>query len=227
MVLTPRFTLSQTTTHVTIIINLPYIRVSSSETIIDGTLFSFWCAPYLLKLTFPSNLVDGDSEGTEAKAVYNPDLDNGTLTVNILKDEEGEWPDLALSSLLIKPKLPAGSGRIEVVDSTLDEEGGETVPVRELEGCPPPPPGGPAANDDGYGFGLVHAGVFAGLRGDLQASIFPVNCDAVGAVERRRLRREEELRKWDKGRYQAGWFDEAGEFEPLREEGGGDEVVSR
>ena len=227
MVLTPKFSLSQTSTHVIVVINLPYIRVSSSETVIDGKVFSFWCAPYLLKLTFPSNLLDGDEEGSEAKAIYDPDLDNGTLTVTILKEEEGEWPDLALSSLLIKPKLPPGVGRIEVVSETLSEEGGETVPVRDLESASaPPPPPSRLGDAEGYGFALSHSGVFAGLRGDLQASVFPVDCDTVGPAERRRLRKEEERQNWDKGRYQAGWFDEAEEFEPLREEGG-DEVVSR
>ena len=43
MVLTPQFTLTQTLTHLTVTIRLPYIRVGDAETIIDGESFTFFC----------------------------------------------------------------------------------------------------------------------------------------------------------------------------------------
>ncbi|GMI28011.1 hypothetical protein TeGR_g8809 [Tetraparma gracilis] len=115
----PNFSLSQTPTHLTISISLPYIRVSAAETLVDGAAFHFSCAPYLLKLTFPGPLVD--DEENPAHATYDPNDDRGTLTVTLLKREPGDFEDLDLTTRLLQPRreaptrAAAGPPLIEVV----------------------------------------------------------------------------------------------------------------
>jgi protein SHQ1 len=121
----PRHSLSQTDTHLTVTLNLPFIRISAAETHIDGTSFSFSCKPYLLKLILPGRLIEDEAE--PISAVYDHNVDNGTLTLTIKKIDEGEWPDLDLTSKLLMPRnsVPtAGKVKvsapplIEVIDST-------------------------------------------------------------------------------------------------------------
>eukprot|EP00981_Chlorochromonas_danica_P005367 scaffold1088_cov177-Ochromonas_danica.AAC.3 len=66
MPITPKFKLSQDDIYVTITIHVPYIRITNAELEVDGCDFSFFCNPYLLKLTFPGEFADevvGDSDG--------------------------------------------------------------------------------------------------------------------------------------------------------------------
>ncbi len=116
MPITPRFHLSQTTTHLIITIHIPHIRVSAStlEIIVDKDEFHFYSSPYLLHLNFNNsnnnnnndnrNLVDDESICKEAKAIYDPSKENGTLVVNIWKEEEGTWDDLDLLGRLMMNK---------------------------------------------------------------------------------------------------------------------------
>jgi protein SHQ1 len=65
----PRFKLTQDDDWLYVEVNVPYVRVSEMDFRILGCEFSFYCKPYLLKLTFPHPLVDDD----RAKAVYDVD----------------------------------------------------------------------------------------------------------------------------------------------------------
>ena len=62
----PIFTTSQDDAMVYITINVPYVRVSEMEFYVDQHQFTFYCKPYLLKLTFPHVVLDDD----RTKAVY-------------------------------------------------------------------------------------------------------------------------------------------------------------
>lgn len=46
---TPRFKVSQTDVDVVVVIKVPHVRVGGAETHVDGTEFSFYCKPYLLR----------------------------------------------------------------------------------------------------------------------------------------------------------------------------------
>ncbi|CAM9306747.1 unnamed protein product, partial [Ectocarpus fasciculatus] len=76
---TPRFKVSQTDLAVVVCIKVPHIRVGSAETHVDGTEFSFYCKPYLLRLTLPYE-VGGDDDDGSCKAVYDPTDESGTIT---------------------------------------------------------------------------------------------------------------------------------------------------
>lgn len=99
MVLVPSFTIEQTETHVILHIRVPYVKISMAELLIEGTDFSFYCKPYLLKLTFPHEVL---SESDLSSAKYDPDDNNGTLTVMLCKQESGlHFPDLDILSKLL------------------------------------------------------------------------------------------------------------------------------
>lgn len=68
MPVTPQFSADQNDEFIIVSVRVPYVRVSDAEIDIDGPNLSFWCKPYLLKLTFPFKLIDDD----RAKAVYDP-----------------------------------------------------------------------------------------------------------------------------------------------------------
>ena len=90
------------------------------EFVIDSCDFSFYCNPYLLKLTFPYACIDDE----RAKAVYDVDKvemviffdyqNNGTVYVHIPKVEKGQFfPDMDLLSTILQkptpmPTLPKG-----------------------------------------------------------------------------------------------------------------------
>jgi hypothetical protein len=97
---TPRFTLSQDDEFVVASIHTPYVRVKDMEFTIEDNVFLFYCKPYFLRLTFSHKLLEDE----RAKAVYDIDKDNGTITCHLPKENVGEFfEDLDLVSKLLKP----------------------------------------------------------------------------------------------------------------------------
>ena len=101
MPVTPEFKIRQDNEFVYIDIHVPYVRVSDMDFTIDGTLFSFYCKPYLLKLNFPGNLVDDD----RARATYDIENRNGTITCYVPKETAEFFPDLDLITKLLSVSL--------------------------------------------------------------------------------------------------------------------------
>ena len=89
MPVTPRFTVSQDADFIFVRIRVPYVRISATEMLVENDVFSFYCKPYLLKLSFPCPLVSVEGDGTEAddesgfKGTYDPDDDHGTITAHL------------------------------------------------------------------------------------------------------------------------------------------------
>ena len=106
MPLTPRFTLSQTPTHVTLTVSLPHVRVGSASVSARGSSVSLACRPYLLRLSLPGEVRDydldwgGGVEEGEGRAAF--DAGAGSLEVRLAKREPGrEFDNLALVSSLV------------------------------------------------------------------------------------------------------------------------------
>ncbi|KAL7524463.1 hypothetical protein ACHAXR_002041, partial [Thalassiosira sp. AJA248-18] len=72
MPITPRYNLTQTSTHVHIEVSIPHVRVSTSTldlVIVDGTELHLYAPPtYLLKLTLPGRVLDEDAVETSLAA---------------------------------------------------------------------------------------------------------------------------------------------------------------
>ena len=100
MPLTPSFTIHQDEQYVYVVIKVPFIRVKETEILTDGVDFTFYCKPFLLKLSFPHELEDCDDE--RCRAVYDPNVENGIITAHLAKKEKGcYFPDLDLTTRLL------------------------------------------------------------------------------------------------------------------------------
>lgn len=131
MPLRPRFSVSQDDEYVLVRAVVPHVRVGDAEVDIDGARLSLWCAPYLLKLQLPGELVDDE----RARATYDPAAGGGTLTVFAPKAVRGQhFPDLDLTSRLIAPPpvWPAREGCTEE-DSGGGVEGLPEALLRRLD----------------------------------------------------------------------------------------------
>jgi len=100
--LIPKFEITQTDEDIILTIQVPHIKVSESELIVeDGTKVSFFCKPYLLKLNLPRRVLEDD----KCSAKYDPLDRNGVIIATLPKLERGEvFPNLEFpSALLIQP----------------------------------------------------------------------------------------------------------------------------
>ncbi|KAG8998689.1 hypothetical protein FRB94_004655 [Tulasnella sp. JGI-2019a] len=99
MMLTPKFSCSQTGLSVIISLYVPSIRASEVEIHVEGSLFSIHINPYFLRLHLPGNVLEDD----ESSAKYDPG--SGYLIVTLTKEHKGEdFRDLdMLAKLLVPP----------------------------------------------------------------------------------------------------------------------------
>ena len=228
----------------TITIKIPYVRPSSAEIHVAGTDFSFYCKPYLLKLAFPHTVIDtsdGDAcannidavnngsvsthNGSSSNAEYDPNIDNGTLTIKLVKEEYGQFfEDLdLLTTLLVQQKdigLPlsvmnsigvnnddTGKKMISVIDddSSTEEQVGYCGEDTHNMG----------ATDNlmsllrpKYGFLQQHCNVFRDLREELRHEMIdlPDPDDTDQFSMRRSMRLMQELEGFDEDRYLGDYF---------------------
>jgi len=235
MPITPRFSLSQTASTLVVTIRVPHVRVSVSavEVVVDGKDFHFYSPPYLLRLTFPSNLVDDAESGREAKAVFDPSKDDGTLTVTAHKEEEAIWEDLDLLGKLMQTSASSegsmGKNTISVLSSTDNEDVVEemrsgTVSGGDAAGTPPNPGNEEtdiaSALKPHYGFLSSFHSVFAayGRNGLSEDCVELPDPDETASEERRSLRLDAEGDKFDEERYLGDVF--LGEEEDEDNDGG-------
>ncbi|CAN0180364.1 unnamed protein product, partial [Discosporangium mesarthrocarpum] len=149
---------------VVVAIRVPHVRVSNAESHVQGREFTFYCKPYLLKLIFPHDLVEDD---VRCRAVYDPSMDDGTVTVHLPKAEAGQYfEDLDLTTKLLQPRwtpsdLPwyvgavRGEGGEEGVSLSGDGPGIEVIASEVF-------PEGQRDDEEGVEAG---AGAGAGARG--------------------------------------------------------------
>lgn len=118
MPVTPRFSLSQDDEFVHVSIRVPYVRAGNMEYAIDGSIFSFFVKPYLLRLNLPGDIVDDE----RAQARYDASDNNGTVTIRLPKAEPGfVFEDLDLLTKLKEARkaAPKSTPLIEVVSSAV------------------------------------------------------------------------------------------------------------
>lgn len=207
MLLTPKFSIEQTDTQILVTIIVPHIRVGSAEIIVDNCEFSFYCKPYLLKLTFPKQLVD---EEDSYSAEYDPNKNNGTLVVKLSKKNAGEeFPDLDLLSKLLQVRKIdnlANSmneiGEIEVLHSENFVDN-ETDPSDTMETS--------TTNESlsllkltktyPYGFNNQYTSVLSNLRDFMVDMIEIVSPESYKPFQRRQQRILKENQDFDAYRY--------------------------
>jgi hypothetical protein len=89
MPLTPRFSIKQTPNIITLIINIPHVKISNIEFLIQNNHeITLSVRPYLLKLKLPGLVKEEDED---IKMKYNPDESHGTLYIDLIKLNPGEY----------------------------------------------------------------------------------------------------------------------------------------
>jgi protein SHQ1 len=224
MPLTPKFRISQTDEYVLVSISVPHIRVSSAEIVTDGCDFSFYCKPYLLKLTFPHEF---DEDEEKNKALYDPNDSNGTLSVNLQKKVPGQhFPNLDLTTKLLQVsgerEYKAAVGKssnlngIEVLEShTFDEKDLEDDDNKDV---------GLNDHDEdiihllgstshSYGFNSIYSNVLRNLREELCEMMEISDPDSTSPMQRRVNRIMTENALFNRDRYLGDFF--YGEHDPI------------
>jgi len=238
MPITPKFKITQNDENVVLRINIPHVRITNMEIVADGTEFSFYCKPYLLKLKLPHD-VDGESE--LCKGVYDPDSEDGIVTVTLPKFTQGlHFPNLDMLTTLLyseprvssivstqhnKSPLIEEISSFDVTDSTVDGEGGETsknvsdvttTDIEEEDSIH-------LSSRHAYGFLNRYHNIFSPLR-ELVSDILQVSDpDSTSPEERRRNRLEQEVTDFDPERFLGDYiggeedalFIEASQYSPF------------
>ncbi|XP_074861341.1 protein SHQ1 homolog [Carettochelys insculpta] len=206
--ITPAFELSQDPDFLTIIINIPYARVSEFDVYFEGEDFKFYAKPYFLRLTLPGRVVEDGRE----KASYN--VEKGVFTVQLPKETPGQYFDGLdmLTALLAQKKSRSAKPLVEEIGTSAEqaeEEEEEEEFDWEIEQTPYDETAESAFRlQCYYGFGNLKSGVFRRLQDELGEVIDLKDPDLTSADGRRQKRLESEAAKFDPDHYLADFFED-------------------
>ncbi|XP_043407422.1 protein SHQ1 homolog isoform X1 [Chelonia mydas] len=214
--ITPAFELSQDPDFLTIIINVPYAKVSEFDVYFEGKDFKFYAKPYFLRLTLPGRIVEDGRE----KASYN--VDKGIFTVRLPKETPGQYFDGLdmLTALLAQKKSRSAKPLVEEIGMITDtgtsaelaeeeEEEEEEEFDWEIEQTPYHEIAESTLHlQCCYGFGNLKSGVFQRLQDELSDVIDVKDPDLTPADGRRQKRLETEAAKFDPDHYLADFFED-------------------
>lgn len=204
--ITPDFELSQDPDFLTVIIRVPYARVSELDLFFEGEDFKFYAKPYFLRLTLPGRVVEDGRE----KASY--DTDKGVFTIQLPKESPGQYFEGLdmLTSLLAPKKSRTAKPLVEEIGVPAEEEEEEeeefdweieqTLYKEAAEG--------PVPLQCYYGFGNLRSGVFQRLQDELSDVIDVKDPDQTPTDERKMKRLEAEAAKFDPDHYLADFFED-------------------
>ncbi|XP_042679663.1 protein SHQ1 homolog isoform X3 [Centrocercus urophasianus] len=202
--ITPDFELSQDPDFLTIIIRVPYARVSELDLFFEGEDFKFYVKPYFLRLTLPGRVVENGRE----KASY--DTDKGTFTIQLPKESPGQYFEGLdmLTSLLAPKKSRTAKPLVEEIGVPADLEEEEEFDWEVEQTLHKEASEGPLSLQCYYGFGNLRSGVFQRLQDELGDVIDVKDPDQTPTDERRMKRLEAEAAKFDPDHYLADFFED-------------------
>ncbi|XP_069499304.1 protein SHQ1 homolog isoform X2 [Ambystoma mexicanum] len=202
--LTPAFDLSQDPDFLTIIIKVPYARVSEFDVYYEGEDFKFYAKPYFLRLTLPGRIVEDGRE----KASYN--VDEGTFTVKLPKETPGEhFEGLGmLTTLLAQKGTRSAKPLVEELDTPTEPEEDDDDFDWQVEQAPFEEYAVPLNSQCSYGFGNLRSGVFSRLQDELNDVIDLKSPDITPVEERQPAQLAAEDVKFDPDHYLADLFED-------------------
>ncbi|NXY44427.1 SHQ1 protein, partial [Ceuthmochares aereus] len=207
--ITPAFELTQDPDFLTVIIRVPYARVSEFDLYFEGEDFKFYAKPisfFAPRLTLPGRIVEDGRE----KASY--DADKGTFVVRLPKESPGQYFEgLDMLTSLLAPKksrsakplveeIAASAGLCEEEEEEFDWEVEQTPYKESAESTLP--------LQYHYGFGNLRSGVFQRLQDELSDVIDIKDPDQTPVDGRTRRRLEAEAAKFDPDHYLADFFED-------------------
>ncbi|XP_069062206.1 protein SHQ1 homolog isoform X1 [Pleurodeles waltl] len=202
--ITPAFDLSQDPEFLTIIIKVPYARVSELDLYFEGDEFKFYAKPYFLRLNLPGRIVEDGRE----KASYN--VDEGTFTVKLPKEAPGQhFEGLGMLTSLLAPKgSRSAKPLVEELDASADPEEEEDDFDWQIEQIPYEETCSALPSQCSYGFGNLRSGVFSRLQGELSDVIDLKSPDETPIEDRQAAQLAAEDAKFDPDHYLADLFED-------------------
>ena len=222
MPLTPKFALSQSDDTLTLRVHLPYVRIGSMEVRAseEGRRVTVYCKPYLLNVVLPescSGVADPEIDD-RVKAKYDADDENGTVTIELPKLNQGEFfEDLDMLTKLMMPRknpllsmkkdaVKKSSPLIEVVSSTPSgekdscEENENETHTSSMAGTSSAKPFGLSVKPS-YGFVQKYSGALNAICEGCPDLLDFQNPDDIPEARRRMLRHATEDRAFDQDRF--------------------------
>ncbi|CAH2312890.1 SHQ1 homolog [Pelobates cultripes] len=203
--ITPAFEITQDPVFLTIIIKVPYARVSEVDVYIEGDDFKFYAKPYFLRLSLPGRIVEDGRQ----KATY--DVDKGVFTICVPKETpEQHFEGLDLLTALLAPRgTRSCKPLVEEIgsQSELPEEEEEEEFDWQIEQTPYEEPSADVLHCS-YGFGNSRSGVFRRLQDELNDIIDLRDPDVTSVLERTQKRLAAENSKFDPDHYLADLFED-------------------
>ena len=208
--ITPRFTITQSDSALTVTIYAPFTNVADTEVFMEERDFRFFSKPYFLRLHLPGEVHETDA----AAAKY--DADTRSFVVTVPKKNKGEvFRGLDMLTELLRPRDDGGAAAagIEEVGGGYSAPGEEDeeeidwyfeqqIPEGEDEKSKLGAGGG-----DGYGFAFAQSGVFSRLREEAAEILDVKNPDELTAAQRREVRTEMESACFDPDHYLCDLFE--------------------
>ncbi|ODM92342.1 Protein SHQ1 [Orchesella cincta] len=200
IMITPKFELSQTETHLIIHVWAPYTSVKDTEIeVVEEEVVIFASSPYYLRLTLPGRV----EETGESSADYN--ADDGKYTISLNKVVPGtHFPNLEMLTTLLLPKNQKKRVKplIEVIGEDGVKENSTTVDFiseddwfieqTPMEEDSPASACSSLLNKHSYGFLSSHSGLQDKYVEELAQVSEIRNPDSCSEAQRRSLRLEKE-----------------------------------
>jgi protein SHQ1 len=187
--LTPKFEITQSDTHLQFLLHVPFIRAQNIDIVVEEATFKILAKPYFLNLTLP-----GQVSSDEADQQASLDISTGKLSISIKKVHSGvDFPDLDLLTSLCKPKtMPNPVSTVHM----LPDEGEEGVDEEDVEidwSWQPEPENEETASLH-YGFNQLYQGYESHIH-TLAHEVLDIEAgslDATSNTERNDMRKERE-----------------------------------
>jgi protein SHQ1 len=205
IMLTPRFTLDQDETCITITIYAPFTNIADTEIFMDDTDFRFFSKPYFLRLHLPNAIEETDS----ANAKYDPDMNS--FVIKAPKKTSGEFfPGLDMISELLKPKgTTSAHVPIEILEECGDahDEDIDCYFEQQIQETATEPADIAETSKTSYGFAFSRGNVFNKLLDECEEILDIKNLDEKSFAERTIERKQKEEEVFSPDHYLADMFE--------------------
>ncbi|GLV36987.1 uncharacterized protein CBL_02180 [Carabus blaptoides fortunei] len=204
--ITPRFSLTQDDTFLTVNIRAPYCSLKELEVSIDGQDFRFICSPFYLRLNLPGRIVDNDAASGEFLS------DKGEFVFKYAKEIKGEYFEglQLITSLLAPSKKTVQVPQIEVLAETSTSDVYSTADDSEWYINQEVPTESDTAIDDLYKYGFANQkyDVLRNTEAEYY-SVFEIrDVEKMSTTDRKLLRHDTEAMKFSYEHYLADYFDD-------------------
>jgi len=211
IMLTPRFSLSQSDEFLTVTIYAPFTHIDQTEIFMDECDFRFFSKPYYLRLHLPGPVTESEA------ASGSWDAETNSFVVKCPKVNIGEnFPGLDMLTQLLMPKGETQiRNKVEVIgEDDLEDGSDEETDIDWYYEQKLPEDSVPVTDGvDGYGFAFKHRDVYKRLLAEYAEIVDLEDPDNMSQLQRDTARKEKELNDFSSDHYLCDMYDSVDEIE--------------